>query len=292
MVMAANDRPEDSREGISCFIVCQNEEAQIRECLESVRWCDEIVVIDGGSTDRTPEICRAYTDRVIVNPWPGYVEQKAFGLARTTQPWVLNIDADEIVSPQLRDEIQTLLRRPRAHINGYYVPRLVYYLGRWWYRGIWYPGYRLRLLRRAHTSWGGTNPHDLAMVRGRTRRLKNPLLHLTYRSISDHLASVNHLTDISAVTTKRAATRLGLIWRPAWRFAWTYSFAGGFREGTAGLFVCMTAAFYVFLRLAKRLERERRSALCVLNDQSAVRPRPVPARAAVDTGTTTQGEAS
>jgi glycosyltransferase involved in cell wall biosynthesis len=292
MVTEAIGKPEEGRQGISCFIVCQNEEAQIRDCLKSVRWCDELVVVDGGSTDRTPEICKAYADRFIVNPWPGYVEQKAFGLAQTTQPWVLNVDADEVVSPELRDEIQALLRRPPPNINGYYVPRLVYYLGRWWYRGIWYPGYRLRLLRRSHTTWGGTNPHDLAMVRGRTRRLKNPLLHLTYRSISDHLASVNHLTDISAVTTRRVATRVGLICRPAWRFAWTYSFAGGFREGVAGLFVCMTAAFYVFLRLAKRMERDRLSAAGNLEERSAARPLPVPARAVVDGGATTRREPS
>jgi len=248
-------RESGARELISCFIVCQDEERQIVDCLESVRWCDEIVVVDGGSRDRTPELCRRYTDRVLYNAWPGYVEQKRFGFARVSHPWVLNVDADERVSDELRDEITALLHNPAPDVDGYYVRRLVYYLGRWWHRGPWYPGYRLRLVRRSHAEWGGTDPHDLAIVRGRTRRLQAPLLHYTYRDISDHIATVNRLTDAAAGSDRSRASLMSLMLRPAWRFAWTYTFAGGFREGFVGLFVCMTAAFYVFLRLAKRVEK-------------------------------------
>jgi len=244
------------RERISCFVVCQDEEGAIVDCLESVRWCDEIVVVDGGSRDRTVERCRLYTDRIYHNPWPGYVEQKTFGFARTRHAWVLNIDADERVTSELRDEILAVLRHAPPNVDGYYVRRLVYYLGRWWHRGPWYPGWRLRLVRRARASWGGTNPHDLAIVRGRTRRLRAPLLHYTYRDISDHLASINRLTEIVARTQRSRASTIGTMLRPAWRFAWTYTFAGGYREGFAGLFVCMTAAFYAFLRHAKRIEQQ------------------------------------
>ena len=244
------------RDRISCFVVCQDEEEAIVDCLESVSWCDEIVVVDGGSRDRTVERCRSYTDRIYHNPWPGYVEQKRFGFARTSHPWVFNIDADERVTPELRDEILGVLRNAPAHVDGYYVRRLVYYLGRWWHRGPWYPGWRLRLVRRTHASWGGTDPHDLALVQGRTRRLHAPLLHYTYRDISDHLASINRLTDMVARTQRSGTGTLGTMLRPAWRFAWTYTFAGGWREGFAGLFVCMTAAFYAFLRHAKGIERQ------------------------------------
>jgi (heptosyl)LPS beta-1,4-glucosyltransferase len=246
-------RPE--REGISCFIVCQDEEAQIGPCLESVQWCDEVIVVDGGSRDRTFELAVPHATHVIRHDWPGYVEQKRFAFAQTTQSWVLNVDADERVSPGLRDEILTLLKNPPQGVNGFYIRRLVFYLGRWWFRGPFYPGWRLRLVRRDQTSWGGTNPHDKALVRGRTKRLQEPLLHYTYNDISDHLASINRLTDVAAGSQDASVHHAAMILRPAWRFAWTYSFAGGIREGFAGLFVCMTAAFYVFLRLAKRAER-------------------------------------
>ena len=182
-------------------------------------------------------------------------EAAAKPLAHTTQPWVLNVDADERVTPELRDEILELLRDPPKRVSGYYARRLVYYLGLWWHRGPFYPGYRLRLVRRSRASWGGTDPHDLAMVRGRTRRLKAPLLHYTYNDISDHIETVNRLTDVAARSRRSTPGLLSLMLRPTWRFAWTYTFTGGFREGFRGLFVCMTAAFYVFLRLAKRVER-------------------------------------
>ncbi len=243
------------RQGISCFVVCQDEAADIGACLESVRWCDEIVVVDGGSRDRTVDICRTFTDHLFHNPWPGYVKQKQFAFERTTQPWVLNLDADERVSAALRDEIMALLRDPPPDVHGYYVRRLVHYLGRWWRRGPWYPGWRLRLVRRTRAAWGGVDPHDLAIVRGKTGRLQAALLHYTYRDVSDHLRSINRLTDMAAAQERARAGALALMIRPAWRFAWTFTFAGGMREGLGGFFVCITAAFYVFLRLAKVIER-------------------------------------
>jgi hypothetical protein len=245
------------RQRISCFVVCQDEEADIAACLESVRWCDETVVVDGGSRDRTVDICRTFTERVFHNPWPGYVKQKQFAFAQTTHPWVLNLDADERVSDALREEILALLRDPPPEVQGYYVRRLVYYLDRWWHRGPWYPGWRLRLVRRVAASWGGVDPHDLAIVRGRTGRLRGALLHYTYRDVSDHLRSINRLTDMSAAQERRSPGVAALMLRPAWRFAWSFTFAGGIREGLAGFFVCITAAFYVFLRLAKVAERRR-----------------------------------
>ena len=99
---------------VSCTIICGNEEANIRAALESVKWCDEIIVVDSFSRDRTVEICREYTDKIHQRGWPGFVEQKAFALTQATCPWVLNLDADEQVSPELRREIQAVLQNPEA----------------------------------------------------------------------------------------------------------------------------------------------------------------------------------
>jgi glycosyltransferase involved in cell wall biosynthesis len=247
------------RQPVSCTIICFDEEEHIRAALESVKWCDEIVVVDSFSRDRTVEICREYTDRVYQRPWPGFVEQKAFALEQARFSWVLNIDADERVSPALRREIEAVLHDPRA--DGYYVPRLVYYLRRWWWRGGWYPDYRLRLFRRSHAVWGGVDPHEKVILQGRTARLRGPLLHYTYRDISDHLRTINSFTGVAArelVLRGRTASPADLLLRPLWRFLRFYVWRGGFRQGLAGLFVAESAAFYVFAKYAKLWEATHR----------------------------------
>ncbi|HEV8718396.1 MAG TPA: glycosyltransferase [Candidatus Binatia bacterium] len=244
---------------ISCCIVCYNEEQNIRRCLESVKWCDELVIVDSFSSDRTVEICQEYTNRVIQRAWPGYVEQKRFALAQATHEWVLNVDADEEVSPELRDEILAVLQHNGPAVDGFYVPRLVYYLGRWWWRG-WYPGYRLRLFRKAKVRWGGVNPHEKVLLRGQADRLRGNLYHYTYEDISDHLQAINGLTEIAAreLALRGKRTRLShLLLHPLWRFLRFYFLRGGVRDGMPGFFVAATSAFYVFLKYAKLREYTR-----------------------------------
>ena len=241
---------------VSVIVVCFNEEENIRACLESVAWCDEIVVVDARSTDRTAEIVREFTDRVFIRDWPGYREQKQFALEQARFEWVLNVDADERVSPELRAEIQRELAHGAAGIDGFYLPRLVHYLGRWWYRAGWYPDYRLRLFRRAKARWGGINPHEKVLLEGNARRLSGSLLHFTYADVSQHLMTVNRLTDISSVEAlkRNRVDRGRLLLRPAWRFFRSLVLDRGILEGWAGYFVSATAAFYVFLKYAKALE--------------------------------------
>lgn len=248
-----------ARPRISATIICFNEEASIRAALESVAWCDEIVVVDSFSTDRTVAICREFTDRIFQRPWPGFVEQKAFALEQARYPWVLNLDADERVSPALRREVERILGAARA--DGYYIPRLVYYLGRWWWRGGWYPDYRLRLFRRDHAVWGGVDPHEKVLLRGRSARLQSSLLHYTYRDISAHVATINSFTGVAAREIRlrgRAISVHDMVLRPVWRFVRFYLLRRGFMEGIAGLFVAQSAAFYVFMKYAKVWESERR----------------------------------
>ena len=241
---------------ISCCIVCGNEETNIRRCLESVKWCDEIVVVDSFSTDRTLDICREYTSLIIQRAWPGHVEQKRFALAQATHEWVLNVDADEEVSPELQREILAVLQRNDPAVDGFSVPRLVYYLGQWWWRG-WYPGYRLRLFRKAKARWGGVNPHEKVLLRGPADRLHGNLYHYTYTDISDHLRTVNAFTEVTAreqpLRGKHARVS-ALLWRPFWRFLRFYVLRGTIRDGVPGFFVAVTAAFYGFLKYAKLWE--------------------------------------
>lgn len=247
------DAPTSSREPISCCIICFNEEKNIRRCLESVKWCDEIIVVDSFSTDRTVTICREYTPHIFQRPWPGYVEQKRFALAQASHQWVLNVDADEEVSPELQREILAVLRRNDPAVDGFFIPRLVYYLGRWWWHG-WYPGYRLRVFRKAKVRWGGTNPHEKVLLRGHADRLHGALYHYTYEDITDHLQAVNGLTEVASrelLQRGRQVQIADLLLRPLWRFFRFYFIRGCIREGVAGLFVAVTSAFYVFLKYAK-----------------------------------------
>jgi glycosyltransferase involved in cell wall biosynthesis len=243
---------------VSAIVVCFNEEDRIGDCLESLRWCDEIVVVDSFSTDRTPEICRRYTDRFIQREWTGYRDQKAFAHSQATHGWVLLVDSDERVTPELRNEIIMALKQDNAYA-GYAIPRLVYYLGRWWWRGGWYPDYDVRLFRRDRATWGGLDPHEKILIDGRVRRLRKPLHHYSYRSIEDHLQRINRFTSISSGELKSAGGRWRLsdaLLRPAVRFFRSYVLKRGFLEGFAGFYVATTAAVYVFLKYAKLWELE------------------------------------
>jgi tRNA A-37 threonylcarbamoyl transferase component Bud32 len=246
---------------VSCTVVCQDEAAQIARCLESVAWCDERVVVDGGSRDATVAIAERHAARVFHNPWPGYRAQKQYALTNATGDWVLNLDADERVSDELATEIRLALPAAHPRIDGYAIPRLVSYLGRWWVHGGWYPRPVVRLVRRTHTRWGGTDPHDRAEVTGGVRRLRNPIFHYTYDDVSDHLRTVERLTAVAASQVPRGR-RVGvgrLVLFPALRFVRAFVLKQGWREGVPGFFVAATDAFYVFLRWARVWDRERRS---------------------------------
>ena len=246
--------------GVACAVVCQDEAAQIGACLDSVDWCDEVVVVDGGSRDATVAIAHQHTSRVLHNSWPGYRAQKQVALEAATQPWVLSLDADERVTPELVSQIRTALASVPDGVDGFAIPRLVPYLGRFWYRGGWWPRPRIRLVRRTRAAWGGVDPHDRLEVRGAVRRLYAPILHYTYPDIAGHLRSVGHLTAVAAaqVAPGRRVGLARLLAEPLWRFVRAGVLRGGLREGTPGFFVSATDAFSVFLRWARVWERARR----------------------------------
>jgi glycosyltransferase involved in cell wall biosynthesis len=244
---------------VSAIVVCRNEEGNIERCLRSLQWCSEIVVVDSFSTDRTVEICRRFTDRVIQRPWRGYRDQKAFAHSQATKEWVFLVDADEEVPSKLREEIEESLRRFRDRYAAFSVPRLVYYLGKWWRRGGWYPDRKIRLFRRDRAAWGGIDPHEKVLVRGRVRRLKTPLHHFSYRDTVDHLERINHFTTVSARELRERGKRWSAVQNalaPGARFLHFYFWKRGFQEGFLGFFLAVTAAVYVFLKYAKLRELE------------------------------------
>lgn len=239
---------------ISVALITYNEEANIRACLDSVKWADEIVVVDSHSTDGTPGIAREYAEKVFARDWNGINEQRQFALEQCTGEWVLCVDADERVTPELRDEIRDLFAAGEPDCDGFLIPRRTFFLGRWIRHCGWYPGRKLRLFRREKARFGDNDPHDRVLLDGSTRTLKNDLLHFTYRDLSHNARTVNTFTSVRAdrlLAVGAGAGFLDLTVRPLWRFFQQYVLRLGFLDGMPGLIICGMSAFRVFLRHAK-----------------------------------------
>lgn len=248
------------REKISACVITFNEEVKIRRCLESLAWCDEIIVLDSHSTDKTVEICREFTDQVFQHAWMGYVGQRNLVRERAHHEWVLFLDADEEVSPALRDEILAEFHRGTGSIVGYEFPRQVWYANRWIRHGDWYPDVKLRLFRKQFGRTEGEEPHDHVVVTGPVKRLRSALWHYTYDDIQDHLRTLNRFTTITA--RERVIAGQGFRWsdvflRPFLRFLRGYLLKGGFLDGGPGFIVSVINAFGVFVKYAKVWELAR-----------------------------------
>lgn len=236
-----------------------NEEANLAAALESVAWADEILIVDSFSTDRTLEIARRYTERVVSYEFKGYGDKHNYADSLSTHDWVLALDADERVTPELRDAILAL-RGAGAACDGFRIARRTWYLNRWIRHSGWYPDYQTRLYRRAATRWEGEPPHEAPKVRGRVETLPGDLLHFTRRDLHEHIEVMNRYTDIAAAGRFAAGRRPS--WRrlwlaPPWTFLRSYVFRQGFRDGLAGLIIAYLAAFYVHAKEAKLFERYR-----------------------------------
>jgi len=245
--------------GLSVAIVALNEEANLGRTLESVRWADEIVLVDSGSTDRTREIAQPYAAKVVVEPWRGHVAQKNYALELCTQTWVLALDADEEVSPGLAKEIQSAIEDPHAQ-NGYWIPRKNLFLGRWIRFGGFYPDPKLRLFRRGEGYSTGHDPHDRYELKtGRAvGRFKNPLVHYAYPTLSYYL---EHMNSYSSLGAKLAVANghhrfslVNIVARPMLTFVYNYFLRLGFLDGREGLLLHLYHSGYVSWKYSKAWE--------------------------------------
>jgi glycosyltransferase involved in cell wall biosynthesis len=248
---------------LSAVLVAQNEERDIGRALRSVAFCDEIVLVDSGSTDRTRAIAEAAGVRVLVNaPWPGFVAQRDFAVRTARHDWVLALDADECVSEALRSEIEALRARgfDRA---GYRIPRVAFYLGRWIRATDWYPDWQVRLFDRTRASWQGDLVHESVQVRGSVGRLRGEMEHHPYADIADHLRKIDSYTTLWARQAYAAGRRTNLLDISAgaiWAFFRNYVLKRGALLGGAGYIVSVLNTHYTFTKLAKLRELWRASA--------------------------------
>jgi len=238
---------------ISAAIITFNEQRNISRAIESLRCCDEIVVVDSGSTDRTTEIADKLGARVIENAWEGYAKQKNFATQQCSHDWVLSLDADESLSEALEGEIWQIKKRG-PEFDAYTMPRLAQYLGRWILHSGWYPDRKVRLYDRRRARWHGDYVHESVVVQGRVGHLHSNILHFTCDSLSEHLRSLDRYTTLAAEQLLAQQTNVGaakLFVDPIWTFFRTFVLQRGFQDGMEGLAIAWMAGMYNFLKYAK-----------------------------------------
>ena len=245
---------------ISAVLITLDEEPRIAAAVESVRFCDEVVVVDAGSSDRTREVAEAAGARVVVRaPWPGFAEQRNKAMADARHDWILAVDADERVTPELRAEIERLAAAGFAHA-GYKAPRVAYYMGRWIRATDWYPDPQLRLFDRRRARWTGGLVHESVKVDGSVGRLQAELEHRSYEDISAHLRAIDRYTTLWARQAHADGRRAGPLdgcLASSWAFLRNYLLRRGLLLGEAGLTISILNAYYTYLKMAKLRELAR-----------------------------------
>lgn len=246
------------RPTLTAIVITLNEERNLRDCLESVRWTDQIVVVDAQSTDRTVEIARQYTDKVFVRPWPGFGPQKNFAMDQTCAEWVLVVDADERVTPPLREEILRVISAgPPTDVAGFEIPRRNFFYGRWIRGGGISPDYQLRLIRRSAGRYDEVLLHERLQLKGCILRLRSPLDHHSIPSIRDHVRKMARYTTLGALEKLKVRSRvtpLNIAGNHLVTIFKTYVLRGGFRDGVHGIIVALFAGMHTFVKYAKAWE--------------------------------------
>jgi len=238
---------------LSVVIITKNEERNIRRCLESVKWADEIIVVDSQSTDRTCEIAARYGARVLSSPWRGYGHAKREGVERAQGRWILAIDADEEVSSELARQIKQVVRRSDGY-PGYYVPRRTNFLGRWIRHSGWYPDPVLRLFRKDKGNFDEAVIHEKVVLNGVAGRLTGELLHYSYPDLETYLRKFNRYTTIGAEEALRMGRRThwyDIVVRPPVAFIKHFLSQQGFRDGMEGFLIAVMSAAAVLVKYAK-----------------------------------------
>jgi len=239
---------------LSVIIIVKNEESSIRECLASVVWADEIIVLDSGSTDQTISICKEYTDKVHETDWPGFGPQKNRALQHATKDWVLSIDADERISYDLQTEIKRIIQVPGRY-DAYTMPRRSNYCGRYMKHSGWWPDHVVRLFRRGKAQFSDDLVHERIIVNGKVGKLREPIIHESLLTLEQILNTMNSYSSAGAKMMAEEKKKAGLtkaVLHGLWTFMRTYIFRAGFLDGREGFMLAVSNAegtYYRYLKL-------------------------------------------
>ncbi|MFK7807806.1 MAG: glycosyltransferase family 2 protein [Saprospiraceae bacterium] len=248
---------------LSALIITYNEERHIARCIDSLLpVADEIIVVDSYSTDRTKEICKSKNVLFIEHTFKGHIEQKNFAVSQSSNDYVLSLDADEALSPDLQQNI--LEEKNNFQQDAYVFNRLNNYCGQWIKYCGWYPDAKLRLWNKNKGKWAGENPHDKVVLTSGApaKKLKGDLLHYSFSSVEEHLQQIQLFTNISseaAYKNGRRSNLLKIIFKPIFKFLRDYIFKLGFLDGYYGFVICVNSAFAKYLKFLKLYEIQRKA---------------------------------
>lgn len=243
---------------IAALIITQNEEENIRECLESINWCDEIVLVDSYSEDQTVAISREYTEKIYLRKFDDFAAQRNYALEKIESDWVLVIDADERVSGELRREIEEILSDNSHDVQAYKISFKNYFLGKWIKYCGWYPDYHLRLFKNNHQLKYDGMVHENVKIKGKINQLANPLIHFTYKNLEHYINKMNHYTTLWSEDREKKGKKIGMInvlFRTCLEFIKKYFLKKGVLLGRQGLILSILSSYYIFIRSAKLWEK-------------------------------------
>ena len=258
---------------LSVSLIASNEEKNIGRCLDSVRSiADEIVVVHNDCSDKTVEIAESYGAKCFEQKWQGYKDQKNISLEKATKPWVLCLDADEVVSPELLSSIKEFINQGHEQgVDGYAFNRLSFFLGKWIRHGDWYPDRKLRLVRNGEAKWTGAQVHEKLEANGVVKRMRGDLLHYSYPSMNSFIEKTISFSDLylqCQLETKRRWNLPNVVFRPIWRFARAYFIRLGFLDGFPGFFIAASTAFSTFFKHSRLYESSHAEAYSEARRQS------------------------
>lgn len=243
---------------ITACVITLNEEDNIRRLLESLSTFDEIIILDSGSSDKTLEIATSYKKvKIEFRKFDNYINQKNSCISLAKNEWIFSLDADECITDTLIDELKNLPEEIFSGYDGIEFPRLTFYLGKWIYHGGWYPNYQLRLFKKNSGKFNGFLVHEKVFISGNTFRLKSPILHYSYKNISDHLKFIDTYSSLTAIEKFNNGKRTGVtfsILEGIYKFFQMYLIKFGFLDGKVGVIIAILGAYYNFLKYIKLYE--------------------------------------
>lgn len=244
---------------LSLVVIVKNEEKNIERCLRSVPFASEILVVDSDSTDGTVAKAQSLGARTLVKEWLGFGAQKNYASMQAQNDWILSLDADEALSPELQEEIQKIFAELNPEV-AYRIPRRSFHLGRWIHHGGWYPDYQTRLYHRKHSSWAEVNIHEKIIAKS-TKKLQNPILHWVFKDLSHQVQTNDKYSGLLAEKLNHDGKKFSLfklVTKPWVKFVECYFWKLGFLDGRPGFIIAVSAAYSVFLKWSKLGELQRK----------------------------------